>query len=122
MRLLIRWIVTAIALVVAVLVVPGITIQSNAWLAVAIMAIVLGLVNAIVRPLLQLLSCGLIVATLGFFLLFINGFTLMLASSISQNWFGAGFVVDGFWPAFWGAIVVSFVSFLLNLFVADDNA
>jgi putative membrane protein len=118
-RLIIRWLVTAIALVVAVLIVPGITIDSNAWVAVAVMALVLGLVNAIVRPVLQLLSCGLIVATLGIFLLVINALTLWLSSVIAQEWFGVGFIVNGFWPAFWGALVVSVVSFLLNVFVPD---
>lgn len=58
MRFLIRWIVTAIALVVAVLIVPGIDIQSNAWITVAVMALILGLVNTLVRPILQFLSCG----------------------------------------------------------------
>jgi len=121
MRLVIRWLVTAISLVVAVLIVPGITIESNAWVAVAVMALVLGLVNAIVRPILQFLSCGCIMATLGLFLFVINAATLWFSSWISQNWFNAGFVIDGFWPAFWGAIVVSIVSFFLNVFVPDDE-
>lgn len=119
MRFLIRWIITAIALVVAVLIVPGIDIQSNAWITVAVMALILGLVNTLVRPILQFLSCGLIVATLGLFLLVINALTLWLSSTIAQDWFHVGFVVDGFWPAFWGALVVSVVSFLLNVFVPD---
>lgn len=122
MRLLIRWIVTAISLTVAVLVVPGISIEGNAWWAVAIMAVILGFVNAIIRPILQFLSCGLIVATLGLFLIVINAATLWLSSWVAQNWLGAGFVVDGFWPAFWGGLIVSFVSFLLNIFVPDEDA
>ena len=122
MRLIIRWLVTAISLLAAVLVVPGITIESNAWVTVAVMAIVLGLVNALVRPVLQFLSCGCIVASLGLFIFVINAMVLWLASWIAQNWLGVGFVVDGFWPAFWGAIVVSVVSFLLNVFAADNGA
>lgn len=119
MRFVIRWLAIAIALVVAVLIVPGISIESNAWLAVAVMALILGLVNAVVRPVLQFLSCGLIIATLGLFLLVINALTLWLSSAIAQDWFHVGFVVDGFWPAFWGALVVSVVSFLLNVFMPD---
>ncbi len=119
MRFLILWIVTAIALVVAVLIVPGIDIQSNAWITVAVMALILGLVNTLVRPVLQFLSCGLIVATLGLFLLIINALTLWLSSYVAQNWFHVGFLVDGFWPAFWGALVVSVISFLLNMFVPE---
>lgn len=120
MRFVIRWLVIAISLVVAVLIVPGITIEGNVWWAVAIMALVLGFVNAIIRPILQFLSCGCIVATLGLFLIVINAATLYLASQISQSWFGASFVVDGFWPAFWGGLIVSVVSFVLNIFVPDE--
>ncbi|MRR11254.1 phage holin family protein [bacterium] len=121
MRLLIRWIITAISLVVVAMVVPGITVEGDAWVAVAVMALVLGLVNAWLRPLLQLMACGLIVLTLGLALPFINGLTLWLSSYISVNWFGVGFVVDGFWPAFWGGIIVSIVSFLLSLFASDQE-
>ena len=121
MRFVIRWLATAISLVVALLIVPGITIEGNIWWAVAVMALILGLVNAIIRPILQFLSCGCIVATLGLFLLVINAATLWLASWVSQNWFNAAFVVDGFWPAFWGGLIVSIVSFLLNIFVPDET-
>jgi len=121
MRLLLRWIITAIALVAAVFVVPGITIEGNAYIAIAITALVLGLVNAFVRPLLQIAACGLIVLTMGLALPFINGLTLWLASYISSQWFGVGFVVDGFWPAFWGAIIVSVVSFILSVLAPDEQ-
>ena len=122
MRLLIHWIITAIAVVVAVLIVPGITFESsNAWIAVVVTALVLGLLNVFVRPILQFLSCGCIVATLGLFLLVINAGTLWLASWICQNWLGVDFVVDGFWPAFWGGIVVSVVSYLLYIFVPGPD-
>ncbi len=121
MRLLIQWIVTAIAVAMAVLIVPGITIESTAWIAVVVTALVLGLLNVFVRPILQFLSCGCIVATLGLFLLVINAGTLWLASWICQTWLGVDFIVDGFWPAFWGGIVISVVSFVLNIFVRDSD-
>ncbi len=117
MRLFVFWIVTAIAVAAAILLVPGITVGSNAAVAIIVTALVLGLLNVFVRPILQFLSCGCIVATLGLFLLVINAGTLWLASWICQNWLGVDFVVDGFWPAFWGGIVISVVSFLLNVFV-----
>jgi putative membrane protein len=85
------------------------------------MAAVLGLVNAIIRPILAFLSCGCIVATLGLFMLVINGFTLWLSSWIAQNWLNIGFYVDGFWPAFWGGIIVGLVSFVLSLVLVDDR-
>jgi putative membrane protein len=83
------------------------------------MALILGFVNAILRPLLRLLSCGLIFLTLGVFLLVINAFTLWLASWMAVNWFDVGFVVDGFWGAFFGGIIVSIVSFLLSLGIKE---
>ncbi|GAB4448416.1 MAG: phage holin family protein [Chloroflexi bacterium OHK40] len=122
MRLILRWLITAAALVVAARFVPGITITNdNGWVAVLVMAAVFGLVNAFIRPVLMLLSCPLVLLTLGLFLLVINAITFSLSSWIAQNLFGAGFVVDGFFPALVGSIVVSIVSFLLSLFLPDEN-
>jgi putative membrane protein len=118
MRLLARWLVSVVALVVAAWVVPGITVSGKAWLAYAVMAVVLGLVNAIVRPLLKLLSCPLIILTLGLFLLVVNGVTLWLAAVVTEK-LGFGFQVAGFWPAFFGALIVSVVSVLLSIVVPD---
>ncbi|HET6498185.1 MAG TPA: phage holin family protein [Coriobacteriia bacterium] len=120
MRLLLRLIITAIALVAAVFIVPGITVEGNAYVAIGVTAIVLGVVNAFLRPLLQIAACGLIALTLGLILPFINGVTLWLASYIASEWLGVGFVVDGFWPAFWGALVVSVVSFVLSMLAPDE--
>jgi len=120
MRLIIRWLITALALVVAAAIVPGIEIQEqNAWVTVLVMAAVFGLVNAFVRPILTLLSCPLILLTLGLFLLVINAVALMLASWIAVNWFGQGFYVNGFWPALLGSIVVSVISFVASLLLGD---
>jgi putative membrane protein len=122
MQLILRWLITAVALFVAARVVPGITIQdSNALTAVLIMAAVFGFVNAVIRPLLNLLSCPLILLTLGLFTLVVNTICFLLSSWLAQNVFGVGFVVDGFWPAFFGAIIVSIVAFLLSLFLPDRD-
>ncbi len=122
MRIFLRWLFSAIALVVAAMVVPGIQISdNNGWVAVAVMAVLLGLVNAVIRPILSLLSCGFIVLTMGLFMLVINAVSLWLASWMAVNWFGAGFYVNGFWAAFLGAIVVSVVSFLLSMFLPDKK-
>jgi len=121
MRLLLRWIVMAIALAVAAWTVPGIDVtDQNGTIAVLLMAAIFGLVNAFIRPLITLLSCPLVLLTLGLFTLVINGICFSLASWFAQM-LGIGFVVNGFWPAFWGAIVVSIVSFLLSLFLPDNN-
>ena len=122
MKLLIRWIIIAASLVVAVWLIPGIRIEdTSAWLAVGVMAVVLGLVNAVIRPILAFLSCGCIIATMGLFMFVINALTLWLASWISVNWLNIGFIVDGFWPALFGGIIVSVVSFVLSLFLVDKD-
>ncbi len=120
-RLLIRWLITTLALVVAAWLVPGIRVEGNAWLVFLVTALVLGLLNAFLRPLLKLLSCPLIIVTLGLFVLVINGLMLWLASAIAVGWFRVGFHVDGFWAAFWGALIVSIVSVLLSLFIREPK-
>jgi putative membrane protein len=122
MKLIIRWIITSIAVAAAAWLIPGITIEgTNGWWAVAVMAIALGLVNAILRPILALLSCGFIVVTLGLFMLVVNGLTFWAGSWVAVNWFNVGFYVDGLWPAILGSIVVSIVSLLLSVFLKDKE-
>jgi putative membrane protein len=120
MKLLIRWIVSSLSLFVAAWLVPGIHAEKNSWTLFAVMAVILGLVNAIVRPLLKLLSCPLVILTLGLFVLVINGVTLWLASYIAVHWFQVGFYVHGFWAAFWGALVVSIVSMVLTAIFKEE--
>jgi putative membrane protein len=122
MRILVHWFITAVALVVAAWLVPGIRVEREAWTVFAGMAIILGLVNAIVRPLLAFLSCPLIVLTLGLFVLVINGLTLWLAAAIAVRWFHVGFYVDGFLPAFLGALIVSVVSVILTAILAPKRS
>jgi len=122
MKLLIRWVIASLALFAAAWLVPGITVEGSGWVVYAVMAVILGLVNAIVRPLLKLLTCPLIILTLGLFTLVINGVTLWLASAIAQSWFGVGFKVDGFWPAFLGALIVSIVTVVLSALVREERA
>jgi len=121
MKLLLRWVIIAFSLFVAAWLVPGIRVEGNAWLIYAVMAVILGFANAVVRPLLELLTCSLIILTLGLFVLVINGLTLWLASSIAVNWFHVGFYVDGFWSAFLGALIVSIVSIILSAFIKEPD-
>jgi len=121
MKLLIRWIITGVSLFVAAWIVPGIRVTGDGWTVFAVMAVILGLVNAIVRPVLKLLSCPLIVLTLGLFVLVINGITLWLASAVAVNWFQVGFYVDGFWAAFLGGLIVSIVSVALTSLVREET-
>jgi putative membrane protein len=123
MRFLIRFIIILVALYAAVWLVPGIYVTggTSAWLAYTVMAVVLALANMLIKPILKFLSCGLIVATFGLFLLVINTIVLWLASWICVNLLGIGFVVDGLWSAFLGSLVVSAVSFLLHFLVPDKE-
>jgi putative membrane protein len=121
MNLLIRWAITSLSLFVAAWLVPGIRVESEAWTVFAAMAVILGLVNAIIRPILKVLSCPLIILTLGVFVLVINAITLWVASGIAVRWFHVGFYVDGFWPAFLGALIVSLVSVVLTALLVDEK-
>ncbi len=101
---------------------PGIDItDSDGFVVVLIVSAVLGLVNALVRPILVLLSCGLVVLTMGLFLIVINGFTLWLSAWIAEHWLDVGFTVDGLIPALLGGIVVSIISFVLNIAVTASE-
>jgi putative membrane protein len=122
MKLIIRWLIAALALFLAAWIVPGIKVAPNAWWIYAAVAVILGLVNALVRPLLKLLSCGLIILTLGLFTLVINALTLLLASSIAVHWFHVGFYVHGFWAAFWGALIVSIATVVMSVLFRDREA
>lgn len=120
-KIMIRWIIIVIALFAAEQIVPGIdVVGTEGWIAFSVMAVVLGLVNAIIRPILTLLSCGCIILTLGLFILVINALTLWFSSWIAVNLFNVGFYIDGFLSAFLGALIVSAVSFVLSLFLVDD--
>jgi putative membrane protein len=108
-------------LFVAAWLVPGIYVDGGGWIVYAAMAVILGLVNAIVRPILTLLTCPLIVLTLGLFTLVINGLTLWLSSLIAVRWFNLDFRVESFWAALLGSVIVSIVSVVLSVFVKDDD-
>jgi putative membrane protein len=114
-HILIRLLVNAVALFAAVKLIPGMHFTGGIG-QLLLVAFVFGLVNAVVRPILTLLSCPLIVVTLGLFLLVINAVMLWLTSWLSAR-FGLGFQVDGFLPAVLGGLVIGIVSTALTLFV-----
>ena len=115
--LIIRLVINGIALYIATRFVPGLTFDGH-WTTIAIVAFIFGLVNALVRPLLEVLTCPLVILTLGLFTFVINALMLMLTGWIADQ-FGLGFHVIGFMPALIGALVVSAVSFVLNLVAAE---
>jgi len=112
-ELLLRWLVTTLALYAAVLLVPGIIFDETqgAWRLILV-ALVFGGVNALLRPLLTILTCPLILVTFGIFFLVVNALLLMVTSWASLK-LGLGFTVTGFWPAFAGGLVVSIASTLI---------
>jgi putative membrane protein len=119
-HLLLRLIINAIALFVATQVgIPGLRFDCD-WKTIAVVAFIFGLVNALIRPLLALLTCPLILLTLGLFTLVINALMLALTGWFAEQ-FKLGFVVDGFWAAFIGALVVSIVSWALTLAVGEEH-
>jgi putative membrane protein len=117
-KFIIRWAINAVALFVAVLVVPGMELR-GAWTGVLWLALIIGLLNALVRPLLKFLTCPLIILTLGLFTIVINTGMLLLTSKIGQS-FGIGLMVDGFWTAVLGSLVISIVSIIMSVIFRDE--
>lgn len=120
-KLLIRLAINAVALYVAIAIMQGngITPQGENWLSFVWLALIFGLVNAIIRPMLVVMSCPLLVLTLGLGTLIINTLMFMLSGWLGTR-FGVGFTVDGFWPAFLGALITGIVSFVLTLFFKGE--
>jgi len=119
---LLRLIINAVALWVATQVVPGVNYTGSIG-PFLVVALIFGLINATLRPLTKLLTCPLILLTLGLFTFIVNGLMLWLTGTLATS-LGLGFRVAGFWPAFLGALVVSIISTLLSLSVrvnADDR-
>jgi len=106
---LIRWFVTTVAVYVATKLVPGIKCEPGGALLGA--SLLLGIINAFVRPVLLLLSLPFIIVTMGLFIFVVNALLLELVSKIIPS-----FYVAGFWSAFFGAIIISFVSWILSSF------
>jgi len=115
-RLILRVIINAVALWVAALIVPGLSIPGD-LLSLLFVALIFGLVNAFIKPIVKILSCPLTIITLGLFTLVINALMLMLTSWLT----GGKISTDGFWPALWAAIIISLVSTVLNWFLPDGN-
>jgi putative membrane protein len=120
---LLRVLVSALALGAAAWLFDGIEVtgtdKTEQALTLVGVAVIFGLVNAIVAPIVKLLSLPFIILTLGLLLVFINGFLLWLTSKIAQG-LDLGFVVEGFWTTVFGAIVISIVSAILNGILQDD--
>ena len=125
MRILIRIVASALALAVATAVVPGIelttaSVGSKALTLVAV-ALIFGVVNGILKPIVKTVGCAFYVLTLGLIALVVNALLLWLTSYLAGD-LKLPFHITGFWPAFWGAIIVGVVGWLLSVLVRDRDA
>jgi len=111
---LIRWLVTTVAVLVATKIIPGISCES--WGPLLGASLLLGIINALIRPILLILSLPFIIVTMGLFIFVVNALVLKFVSLVIPP-----FHVEGFWSAFFGAITISFVSFLLSLFFRGSD-
>ena len=118
MHIVLRILINAAALWLAAVIVPG--IHAGSLLAILATALVFGIVNALIRPVMKLVSCPIILLTLGLFTLVINALMLMLTSWLSGQ-LGLGFHVDGFGTALVGALIITIVSWGLDVLLPDDR-
>jgi putative membrane protein len=114
MTVLLTWLINALALLIITYLVPSIHIRSFGT--ALIVAVVLGLINAIIRPALIILTLPVTIVTLGLFILVVNALCFWLCSSLLK-----GFEVSGFWSAFFGSILYSIVSWLLSALVFGNH-
>jgi putative membrane protein len=117
--LLLHWLLNAAALWAAAYLVPGLEF-SGGLVDLLLVAAVFGIVNSLLRPILTILTCPLIVVTLGLFTLVINAVMLLVTGWLSAR-LDLGFAVSGFWAAFWGGVVVGVVSMVLSLALRGDR-
>lgn len=111
---IIRWLITTLAVFAAAHLIPGISYETTGALFGA--SLLLGIINALVRPVLLILSIPFIIVTMGVFIFVLNALLLMLVSAILPP-----FHVEGFWSAFFGSIIISIISWLLSLFFRTSD-
>jgi len=123
MALLIRIFVIAVALGAATALVDGIDLGAGTTSSqigtLLVVAVIFGLVNAVLKPIIMVIGCPLYILTLGLFGLVVNALLFLLVGYLAEI-VGLPFVVEGFWPAFWGAIIVAIVGFVLHLLIPDS--
>ncbi len=117
--LFVRWLINTLAIYLAIRLIPGIHFDGGAGALLAVAAI-FGLVNSFLRPILTVLTCPLVLLTLGFFTLVINALLLLVTASLSKT-LGLGLSVEGFWPAFWAGILIGVVSTVISLLVGEGQ-
>ncbi|MFC0864212.1 phage holin family protein [Sphaerimonospora cavernae] len=123
MKVILKILVVAAALWGATELVPGITLSAGTTtekiVTLLAVALIFGVVNAVLKPIIKTVGCAFYVLTLGLFALVVNAGLLLLTSWLAEK-LDLPFQVSGFWAAFWGAIVVGLISWLLNMILGDD--
>ena len=135
MKVIVKILVVAVALWVATKLIPGITVDVtktsqrliesasnsvNEILILIVVALIFGIINAVIKPIVKTVGCAFYILTLGLIALVVNALLLLLTSWIAEQ-LGLAFHVSGFMAAFWGAIIISVVSWLLGLFIPDND-
>jgi putative membrane protein len=124
MKVLLRVAITAVALFVATAVVPGIQLLAGTTLSkvttLVVVALIFGVTNTVLKPVVKVLGCVFYVLTLGLFGLVVNGLLLWLTSWVAGK-LSEPFHITGFWPAFWGAIIVGLVGWLLSITLGENR-
>lgn len=120
MKLLVRLVINALALWIAITLIPGFNFEGSN-VSLLMIALIFGLVNALVRPIIVLLTCPLVLLTLGLFVLVINTIMLSLTVWLSREVFDLGLTSSGFWTTFLAAIVISVVSGVMSMLLKDDR-
>ena len=118
-RFLLRMVINGLALYIAIILLPGITVQDPNPLTYVWLALIFGILNALVKPILKLVTCPMILLTLGLFTLIINTGLFYLTGWVGTQ-FGVGFTIDNFWWGFLGALIVSIVSVFFNTVLRDE--
>lgn len=123
MGFLIRLAITAVALWITTLIVPGVDVHGrsggNTALTLIVVALIFGVINAVLKPLIKVVGCVFYLLTLGLFALVINALLFLLTDRIARG-LDLPFQVDGFWAAFWGAIVMTVVTWLISVILPDN--
>ena len=121
MKFILRWAINTVALYVAIILLPHNIILQGSWVSIILLALIFGLVNAILRPPFKALSCLLIILTLGLFTLVINTLLFALTGWIGSIWH-VGFTLAGnwFWSAFLGSLVVTIIGGILSGLLRDE--
>jgi putative membrane protein len=118
-RIILQWLITTLAIFAAMYLVPGITFDGPGW-QLGIIAMIFSLINQLLKPILTLLTCPMVILTLGLFTVVINA-VLLLITAYFTDFLGINFAIDSFTTAIFGALVVSFTSLLLNLLSGEGN-